>query len=110
MATDKPRFTITLDQATLDKVLDYKDQKKLATQSKAIQNLIKMGIEQTGTEDAEPPKKYTRSEDPIESIVLDSGLPVELVPLFRKISRLDPSVQEKIVKLVESIADSYGGK
>lgn len=47
MATDKPRFTITLDEDTLEQVIDYKDQNKLSTQSKAIQKLIKMGIERT---------------------------------------------------------------
>lgn len=44
MATDKPRFTITLDPSTLDRVLEYKDENGISTQSKAIQKLIEIGI------------------------------------------------------------------
>lgn len=45
MATDKPRFSITLDYDTMDSVMKYKDEKKLSTQSKAIQRLIEIGLE-----------------------------------------------------------------
>lgn len=45
MATDKPRFTITLEEETLNGVLSYKKKNKLATQSKAIQQLVEIGLE-----------------------------------------------------------------
>ena len=50
MATDKPRFTITLDPDTLKSVLDYKQKNKLSTQSKAIQRLIELGISDSRSE------------------------------------------------------------
>lgn len=45
MATDKPRFSLTLDEATLSKVLAYQKQHGLATKSKAIQSLVQSGLE-----------------------------------------------------------------
>lgn len=47
MATDKPRFTITLDPDMLASVLKYKEKNRLSTQSKAIQQLIELGIHDT---------------------------------------------------------------
>lgn len=47
MATDKPRFTITLDPDMLASVLEYKEKNRLSTQSKAIQQLIELGIHDT---------------------------------------------------------------
>ena len=44
MATDKPRFSITLDPEMLNDVLKYKESNRLSTQSKAIQCLIEIGI------------------------------------------------------------------
>ena len=44
MATDKPRFSITLDPEMLEDVLKYKESNRLSTQSKAIQRLIEIGI------------------------------------------------------------------
>ena len=44
MATDKPRFTITLDPEMLGNVLKYKEDNRLSTQSKAIQHLIEIGV------------------------------------------------------------------
>lgn len=44
MATDKPRFTITLDDETFDEVLAFKDRMNLKTQSKAIQKLVELGL------------------------------------------------------------------
>ena len=44
MATDKPRFTITLEPETLSQVLEYKDANHIVTQSGAIQRLVELGI------------------------------------------------------------------
>ena len=44
MATDKPRFTITLSDALYDDVTRYKDSRNISTQSKAIQNLVAAAI------------------------------------------------------------------
>lgn len=57
MATDKPRFTITLDDDTYAEVMAYKAKNKLSTQSKAVQRLVALGLESLSGE----PQK----EDPI---------------------------------------------
>ena len=44
MATDKPRFTITVDPETLDRINAYKEAEKLSTQSKAILALVRLGL------------------------------------------------------------------
>lgn len=45
MATDKPRFTITLPDDVYASVMQYKEAHKISTQSKAIQRLIAIGLE-----------------------------------------------------------------
>ena len=57
MATDKPRFTITLDDDTYAEVIAYKDKHGLATQSKAIRQLVEIGLDSL--------IKEVRREDPI---------------------------------------------
>lgn len=52
MATDKPRFSITLDTDMMENVMDYKEKNKLSTQSKAIQRLIEIGIREVTAERA----------------------------------------------------------
>ena len=47
LATDKPRFSLTLDPDMMAKVLDYKEKNHLSTQSKAVQQLIALGIQET---------------------------------------------------------------
>lgn len=44
MATEKPRLSISMDEKTYEKVLEYKEQKGFATQSKAIVRLMEIGI------------------------------------------------------------------
>ena len=44
MATDKPRFSLTLEPEMLDRVLDYKKEKRLSTKSKAVQKLLEIAI------------------------------------------------------------------
>lgn len=48
MATDKPRFTITLDAELYEKINDYQHAKKYATQTKAIADLIMRGAKSLG--------------------------------------------------------------
>ena len=45
MATDKPRFTISLEPETFAQVLNFKDTNGIATQSGAIQRLVERGIQ-----------------------------------------------------------------
>lgn len=44
MATEKPRLSISMDEDTFAKVLAYKKEKGIATQSKAIIQIMEMGL------------------------------------------------------------------
>ena len=44
MATEKPRFTITLDEDLYKEVLDYKESNAISTLSKAIQRLVRIAV------------------------------------------------------------------
>ena len=58
MATDKPRFSITLDYDTMDSVMEYKEKNKLSTQSKAIQRLVEIGLSEILAEESAPSPTY----------------------------------------------------
>ncbi len=77
MATNKPRFTITLDTTTLNQVLAYKDNNKLSTQSKAIQRLIEIGIKETLHSGQE-------SEGAETALLPDES---ELIDIYRSLNR-----------------------
>ena len=50
MATNKPRFSITVDTATLERVEDYQHNNRIKTQNKAIMELIRKGLEELENE------------------------------------------------------------
>lgn len=77
MSTSKPRFTITLDSITLNQVLAYKENNRLATQSKAIQKLIEIGIEET--------KRNVISSAASEMLLTPEES--ELVSIYRSLNR-----------------------
>ena len=53
MATNKPRFSITVDTASLERVEDYQHNNRIKTQNKAIMELIRKGLEELENEIAE---------------------------------------------------------
>lgn len=53
MATDKPRLSISMDEETYEKVLAYKEEKGIATQSKAIIKIMEMGLDKMEREIAQ---------------------------------------------------------
>lgn len=44
MATDKPRFSLTMDESLLNRVENYQLKHKISTKSKAIQALVEVGL------------------------------------------------------------------
>ena len=44
MATDKPRFSITLDESLLKRVDSYQIKHSFSTKSRAIQSLLEIGL------------------------------------------------------------------
>lgn len=54
MPTEKPRFTITMDQELFDRVNEYQHRNRMNTQTKAVLALIRKGIAQTSSESGTP--------------------------------------------------------
>lgn len=54
MATDLPRFTITLPDEIYERVTAYKEEQKISTQSKAIQKLIAAGLKAVAEQKGKP--------------------------------------------------------
>lgn len=48
MATEKPRFSITIDEETLELVDDYRREQNIKTQSRAVVQLAKLGLQKLG--------------------------------------------------------------
>ena len=71
MSTDLPRFTITLPEDVYEFVLQYKEENKISTQSKAIQRLILSGIESVMQESAD--FQYSPDEKALIDAWRDSG-------------------------------------
>ena len=64
MATEKPRLSISMDEKTYEKFLEYKEQNGIATQSKAIIRLMEIGKASPYSEEAqELAKDYDRLDD-----------------------------------------------
>ena len=48
MATEKSRFSITIDEETLELVDDYRREQNIKTQSRAVVQLAKLGLQKLG--------------------------------------------------------------
>lgn len=89
MATDKPRFTITLDPALLDRVLDYKDKNHLSTQSKAIQKLVELGI------------KDMKQSSPVPALILSED-EQELITKYQQLTDLNKG---RVLQQIDTLLD-----
>lgn len=68
MATEKPRFSITMEESLLAEVDNFKFEHRIKNQSKAIVELVKMGMNYLAAEDAkaeEALKKASETELPV---------------------------------------------
>lgn len=54
MATDKPRFSISVDEEMRRFIIDYQHRNKLSTQTKAVIALIEKGIDAIKRNDTTP--------------------------------------------------------
>lgn len=72
MATDKPRFTITLPDALYDEVTRYKDAQNISTQSKAIQTLVAVAIKAIGEKEKGPSRPEASLQSSEEDAILQS--------------------------------------
>lgn len=53
MPTEKPQFSIVMDKETLEQVEDFRFSKRFPNRSKAINDLIKKGLEAVKQEEKE---------------------------------------------------------
>lgn len=68
MATDKPRLSISMDEKTYEKVLAYKEGKGIATQSKAIIEIMGMGLDKIEREIAQKKSPSAAEAAPGEDV------------------------------------------
>ncbi|CDS88269.1 TPA: hypothetical protein KRE09_003657 [Clostridioides difficile] len=57
MATQKPRFTITVDDELLKEIDDFRFDKRFSTRTQATIELIKLGLEKLNTEKCKETKE-----------------------------------------------------
>lgn len=69
MATDKPRFSLTMDDSLLEMVENYQIKHGYSTKSRAIQALVKAGLDDMHQEERKKTKKSPSLEDGDEEIL-----------------------------------------
>lgn len=63
MATDKPRYTVSVDEALFQRIEDFRFEKRFQTRSEATVALIKLGLEHLEREQngkKETPQEHLR--------------------------------------------------
>lgn len=56
MATDKPRYTVSVDNELFQKIEDFRFERRFQTRSEATVELIRLGLEQLKKEEEEAKK------------------------------------------------------
>ena len=64
MATDRPRYTVSVDNQLFQEIEDFRFSHRYQTRSEATVELIRLGLEQLKKEQALP-KEQTSKEDQI---------------------------------------------
>lgn len=107
MATDKPRLSISMDEETFEKVLAYKEEKGIATQSKAIIKIMEMGLDKLEKEAAKKNSPSTAEAAPGEDrITLEESnrllVALGLVEEGQDLSSDDLAFLEHIIGLLDA--------
>lgn len=111
MATDKPRFSLTLDEDTFSRVIDYQNTAGLSTKSRAIQALVEIGLEDyAGT--ANEAKNNTSPNDSEAQMIAkryagldDTGKGAVRAILDYEETRIKSANNNKIVDIADSRPD-----
>ena len=85
MATNKPRIPVTLEPELFQQVTNYRIQRGITSQSKAIQELVRLGLRSLG---GEPMKAEPETRDSQER---------ELLRIARE---LDPAQKEVLLRIL----------
>lgn len=76
MATEKPRFTITMDEDLLGAVDDYKFENRIKNQSKAIVQLVRVALEELDRKGTDEIKRASASAEADTRAIGDSTIEV----------------------------------
>ena len=89
--TNKPRVSVTMDSALLERIDDYRYANRISTQSKAVQQLVQMGFQSMEGE----------KSGSAEGVELDRQ-ERELIRIARG---LDPPRQELLLRIAAVVAE-----
>lgn len=116
MATNKPRIPVTMEPELFERVTQYRRQHGISSQSKAIQQLVKIGIR--SLEGGAPPEPLSgkleiRSpEDGKGPEPLSAGVPdtrdAQERELLRIARELDPAQKAVLLRLLEIAGGNEG--
>lgn len=71
MATDKPRYTVSVDNELFQKIEDFRFERRFQTRSEATVELIRLGLEQLKKEEEEAKKAQKNKQEKIGGLTLE---------------------------------------
>ena len=110
MATNKPRIPVTLEPELLEQVTAYRLEHGITSQSKAIRQLVRLGLDSRGqsvpvreaapeTGDCQTPERQARESEPRDSQER------ELLAIARE---LDPAQKALLLRVLELAGGTAG--
>lgn len=102
MASDRPRFSITVSSEMYKYINDYQHANKLATQTKAITQILQIGLDSLETANGiQTTKKSSAPVEP-ETVEHDGNMQA----LLEVFSRLNEEGQEKLLDYADDLVQS----
>lgn len=112
MATDKPRFSLTMDDYLLEMVENYRIKHGYSTKSRAIQALVKAGLDDVHQEyrkNAETQEGFTLNdldEGGAKKITAENSLREDERELLQKYNTLDEIDKGRILERIDSFLEA----
>ena len=101
MPTEKPRFTLTIDEETYQAIQDYQFENRMKSQTQAVLSLIKIGMDKLSKTE-KPAKEGELSEMDAEIIELLRSIPTESMQLASDL------VKSILTALLHNLQDARG--
>ncbi len=98
MSTERPRYTVSVDQELFDKIEDYKFKMRYGTRSDATVDLIEKGLSALSSEASSTTKKFPVPAEP-ETGERDSNTQA----LLEAFHRLNKEGQDRLVEFSEML-------
>ena len=99
MATEKPRFSLTMDEEMVKNVEEYQNRKGLSTKSKAIQELVESGL--AALNEAGELSEMEKSPDPAAAGPRDQ----DEMDFMRYVGELTKDQQELLAVLLRAMIE-----